>query len=727
MRDNPQSERARKRARAGPDRPTYIPRADLLEKDNDQLVGEILMRMTPRQFEKRCSHNKVHFVLSEQQRMNPFWSQSATLTLLGKGPRFIPKARPLSTTEVLGACAKLKYRMVRAFERHVKKKEYEHMDAVRRAEGIQPWTPKQRSLSAEYCRTYVTRFFKCADEDGAWKGNQFLSPAFDRHLSTIQRDIVAAATNAKRSLTARHRWANITRAEQSVIQRMREIDVGYDNADKNYGAVVSSKELFKEQCLLHLEDGKGTYCKMADANKSDILEEILCRLKSILIPFKKKGEGWKHVVESIIRDSSNAVNKGRLCNFYIIWKMHKAANTAGLRSRPIAAAIEYVTGPASHFLHSQLEEAVWTHPHVLRDSLELIRIVGGLRFDAVEQIMLTAADVNALYPSIQLERGMTALRWFMDYHTSFNQTLKDLCLKLAYFVLTNNYVVCKELGDTIYRQIVGTAMGTSFSVVYAVIFMIWLETPIVNDVRFRQFIRLYKRFIDDLFLIWTGPAAALCDFRRALATADEAISLDWSGYDLQQDATNPSKTMEKRHDQVNYLDLDMSLQRVRTRIGTTIRVLFRPYRKPGNAYAYIPFTSFHGRHTFRGWVRAELIRLMTHSSTPEIWKAEGSIFYHHLCSRGYPRRFLRTVFQEITWAHRYLVLNRNRQVKCDEFFKTYRACVLTLRNAPEWPALREQLDLSLNELTKSTFGDIFPPRVFLAQSSAPRLGSILKR
>ena len=54
-----------------------------------------------------------------------------------------------------------------------------------------------------------------------------------------------------------------------------------------------------------------------------------------------------------------------------------------------------------------------------------------------------------------------------------------------------------------WKQIVCTAMGTSFSVVYAVIFMIWLETPIVNDVRFRQYIRLLKRFIDDLFLIWT--------------------------------------------------------------------------------------------------------------------------------------------------------------------------------------------------------------------------------
>ncbi len=50
-------------------------------------------------------------------------------------------------------------------------------------------------------------------------------------------------------------------------------------------------------------------------------------------------------------------------------------------------------------------------------------------------------------------------------------------------------------------------MGTSFSVVYAIIFMMWLETPIVNDERFRSCIQLYKRFIDDLFVIWTGPVA----------------------------------------------------------------------------------------------------------------------------------------------------------------------------------------------------------------------------
>jgi len=36
---------------------------------------------------------------------------------------------------------------------------------------------------------------------------------------------------------------------------------------------------------------------------------------------------------------------------------------------------------------------------------------------------------------------------------------------------------CKELGGAMYQQVVGTAMGTSFSVVYTIIFMIGLETP----------------------------------------------------------------------------------------------------------------------------------------------------------------------------------------------------------------------------------------------------------
>jgi hypothetical protein len=104
----------------------------------------------------------------------------------------------------------------------------------------------------------------------------------------------------------------------------------------------------------------------------------LSRLCMIPIPFTTQEMGWVHVAESIIHDMSTAVQGGRLCKFYITWKLHKAANAASLHIRPIAAVINYVTCPASYFLHSQLKENVWRHPHVFKDSLDLIRIVGGL-------------------------------------------------------------------------------------------------------------------------------------------------------------------------------------------------------------------------------------------------------------------------------------------------------------------------------------------------------------
>ena len=70
------------------------------------------------------------------------------------------------------------------------------------------------------------------------------------------------------------------------------------------------------------------------------------------------------------------------------------------------------------------------------------------------------SQLQMLLPSIPLtllEQGMAALLWFMDDHTSFNQTLKELCLRLGNFVLTNNYVECEELECGIYHQQIGTA------------------------------------------------------------------------------------------------------------------------------------------------------------------------------------------------------------------------------------------------------------------------------
>ncbi len=129
---------------------------------------------------------------------------------MGKGPKFIPKAKSLSTSQRQQKSLKPEPKLPNLTtgwfgpSSVLSASMITRRDAIRRDAGIQSWTPKQRSLTTEYCRTYVQRFFKCADENGAWRGNQFLSPSFkffDRRIHTMERDIVVAATNAKKTLT----------------------------------------------------------------------------------------------------------------------------------------------------------------------------------------------------------------------------------------------------------------------------------------------------------------------------------------------------------------------------------------------------------------------------------------------------------------------------------------------------------------------------------------------
>ncbi len=138
-----------------------------------------------------------------------------------------------------------------------------------------------------------------------------------------------------------------------------------------------------------------------------------------------------------------------------------------------------------------------------------------------------------------------------------------------------------------------------------------------------------------------------------------------------------------------------------------------------DAYAYIPFNSFHGRHVFRGWITAETHRLLTHSSELEIWKQEGAFFYHHLRARGYPRWHLAAVFERVTWARRTQILTGGPKGNDHEFFETYRACVLTLRNMA---AAQGKTGSSTNEVDQVHLWGHFSSESLLSPKQSAQIG-----
>ena len=100
-------------------------------------------------------------------------------------------------------------------------------------------------------------------------------------------------------------------------------------------------------------------------------------------------------------------------------------------------------------------------------------------------------------------------------------------------------------------------MGTSFSVVYAVIFMIWLGTSIINDENSSRSSGNALDYISGLLKTSCSSGTALLLYCVSFNTRwliivaihDEAISFDWSGYESQQYAENPVVVTAKRHQQ----------------------------------------------------------------------------------------------------------------------------------------------------------------------------------
>ena len=74
---------------------------------------------------------------------------------------------------------------------------------------------------------------------------------------------------------------NLSREELSLFHNVQDHNVGFNNSDKNYGAVLYSRDLYLEQCLLHLYDDKGTY-EHTEKPKDLILGDVSRRLNNLL-------------------------------------------------------------------------------------------------------------------------------------------------------------------------------------------------------------------------------------------------------------------------------------------------------------------------------------------------------------------------------------------------------------------------------------------------------------
>jgi hypothetical protein len=174
-------------------------------------------------------------------------------------------------------------------------------------------------------------------------------------------------------------------------------------------------------------------------------------------------------------------------------------------------------------------------------------------------------------------------------------------------------------GDTFWRQLSGTAMGTPPACVYATIY--FAIHKLSMPAAFQTCLILYKRYIDDGIDIWTGSNIQWLAFQKWINSFG---TLCWT-------FTKPSR-------KIDYLDLAI-------RLDDTMTIRTSLFEKPLNLYLYPPPHSAHPPGALTGLIYGTIRRVFCLTSDPANCHAYLCKFYTRLCYRGYSKQALLLLFE----------------------------------------------------------------------------------
>ena len=154
-------------------------------------------------------------------------------------------------------------------------------------------------------------------------------------------------------------------------------------------------------------------------------------------------------------------------------------------------------------------------PSYIKDTTHFLQLLSTISIK--EEDLLVTIDVSSLYTNIIHEEGLHAMQdWMLQNNISLNRT--EFIKKLGNLVLKHNYF---EFNGQLFLQQQVTAMETRMAPNYAIIFMHKTETELLQKSSLKP--TFFKRFIDDIFLIWPHGEKQLQDFLQMINSHHKTI------------------------------------------------------------------------------------------------------------------------------------------------------------------------------------------------------------
>ena len=203
-------------------------------------------------------------------------------------------------------------------------------------------------------------------------------------------------------------------------------------------------------------------------------------------------------------------------------------------------------------------------------------------------------DIKSFYTNILVREGIEAFRKTLE-ETSNLSIPVDYLIKLLKLVMESNIFT---FDNEFWIQLIGTSMGTRVAPTYANLFMGKLEKQLLQNCpeNLKRFLHTWKRYIDDVLVIWTGSEAEFEEFFNFLNSFHSTIKFDKPQYNPEDNSCE-------------FLDLKISIKN-----GKIATDLFR--KDTAKPRALLP-SSAHPGHITSNIIYSMAFRLIRICSTEE--------------------------------------------------------------------------------------------------------------
>ena len=311
-----------------------------------------------------------------------------------------------------------------------------------------------------------------------WKPDDAeMDPNILRYKVSVLNDLEAQIDNKPKP-----RY-NISKKERMAIKSLKNNeDIVIKPADKGGAIVIWNKKDYIAEGNRQLEN-QVHYKKLEQPKKT--IREFIKEVETDL--------NYLRSMESIDEDTHKILLRKtpRTSNLYLLPKIHKK----DVPGRPIINSIGSLTETMSALVDEILRKYSTLAKSYIKDTSHFLQVITKLNIRPGE--ILATVDVTALDTNIPHQDGIEKVTHFMRKNGASNQEL-ELVEHLLEHILKKNYF---EFDNQVYLQISGTVMGTHCAPNYAIIFMAELEEAFLEQTLHKP--RIWLRFIDDIFMVWS--------------------------------------------------------------------------------------------------------------------------------------------------------------------------------------------------------------------------------